>query len=243
MVPDYCPERLAEIQDEVRPVRVVRRLYSSKSSGDYYLLSPELYGINGSPFEPLFTVTSSKFYYIRVVRELMSELEVVEWKGYEIPAPRNKFDSIEKFLKEIEEPAILINGWCSLKKSNMLHRVSEVFVFDKEQTIENYKLRKQLFDYFMQEKTETTETETTELQGGLRYRSIELPKEFESLPACTRTRIFNHVVEGEFNVLRLNNEMLLKSDYRLTLYSYDHPTKRLPGGSYYFTHPFPSIAD
>jgi len=236
MVPDYKPERLAEIQNH--PVRVMRRLYSSMSSGDYYILSPENYGINNAPFEPLFSVISSRFYYIRVVRELMSELDEVDITGCTVPVPRNNLDSIKKFLEEIREPAILINGWCSLKKSSMLHRISEVFVFDKEQTVEDYKLREQLIDCFLREKPETTE-----LQGHLRFAEVELKKDFEKIPTQNKTRVFNHVIQGEFNVLRLNNEMLLKTDYRLTFYSYNHPIKQLPGGSYYFVHPFPSIAD
>jgi len=248
---EFVPKEgeLVVVQYGGPPVIVTRRLRSSRTSGPYYLMGPELptprWGLNDSPYEPLFKVESSRFAWARLEPRLSRELETGMLPNksereavYDLPVPRK--------LLAFWRPGVIILavGNCLLPPMSV-HRVNEVFFFDPERTIDIFAKRKAKFQALDKKVNWSPLTCQGHLQickGDSSFTGEDVI--FEQ--AEEKVVLFNHLIE--FNeklfLIRVNNEVIISCsrEGNIILSSYDHDPVVfwVQGGRLYkLSHPWP----
>lgn len=234
--------------------KIARRLESSRS-GRHYLFLPDPFGLNNSPYKPLFSVTSEKFYYLKILPPLKRELEAVWVGNIYVPYPRSREEEVLNFLKGFEKPHALYVGFRDFNEI-ITKKLGEVFIFDlsMSKTKDLYAERKSIADKLMKAEW----SEPFELQGSLRGRFVKLDKLSDdslkenlkfTLDCFQEITIFNHLMwlETSLPVLPLDNKRFIinftDGMVGTTIYSYDHPTVEFhihPGEILWVEHPFPS---
>lgn len=254
-IPIYQPKGLVEMIKTPHIVR--RRLESSRSSGHYYFFVPDgRIGINRAPHNPVFEVVSSKFFRIKIFREMLDQLEMTEVRGIEFPVPHSKKNEIEKFVDSFESPkALYIGNFAVTSKmlSTDLHRFNEIFIFDLTNTEDMYEKRRVWFNT-LKKNTDSTGEEIKQGSLTAKFGVIEYDNEEKAMPIINKleerngVKIFNHFAVfgmpvrvlpfgGQRYVYNHNDEPVV-----VTIYSYDHETVKAElwrDEAMIFYHPIP----
>lgn len=245
--------------DEEEPQRVTRRVQSSRTSGDYWFSLPEeegKWGMNNAPFNPLFSVESSRFYRIKVVEELSHILRWYDSEQLPVLLPTTQRDKVLDFIETFESPIALAVGWCAInpwhEENRAPHRVSEFFVFDQARSVDLHRARLNAFHHFESE-AELREGDYSQGHLTFKFADVDCQGDFVGMSASDYLVVFNHLIRvsdhrgGETLTLRVDNKGIIfnisQNDIIVDIISYDHDKVGYvlkAGQAMIFSHPFPS---
>ena len=251
---------------EDESINVVERLESSASSGRYwYMLGSNgletEWGLNSSPYNPLFSVTTHRMYHLRVLEGLEKflttldvNINVQEGTYAPVIVPVSKAADIQDFLMEFDDPIILAVGRYSLTPENVANwlfaRVKDFYVFDRAKTIWDWKRRNDVIDDIV---LEFEYSDIKVAQGSLRYKktfvgssSATFSKGMEPIKHIT---VANHLIQ----IIRGSGALGIQCDERavivapseggrieFSIFSYEHDIaswfKLDPGEAILFKH-------
>jgi len=238
-----------------KPTRIIRRLGSSRRSGCYYFFKPAAFGLNNSPYEPLFSVETEKAVSVLVDHSLMGELTIYDTgSGLKFPLPRGRSDELKEYIFSFKKPAILGIGWCAVDDVDLwknLHRYKEFIIFDLKKTRDLYRERS---ESFLEIKNCVNWDENKkESQGSLSLTFGELKdvslNADEFLIEERSVVLFNHklvVRRGNFLRIKKDNEVIIINNNEageFFIVSYDHSTYHGwldKGQALLLSHPFPT---
>lgn len=251
---------LVELKELENEKEIARRLHSSRSSGDYFFVSSRdeenrRWGLNNAPYEPLFKVYTKRYYRIEIIPALQRALTIAEAGGLKFPVPASRYSEIAEFVDGFAEPMGLYIGFCRVDKEdiyNALHRFTEIIIFDREKSREDWRERRGLLNFLSTEVE--WENRTLERQGNLSvlrgtFKSGSLARQKLEEKSCEVT-LFNHNIRFDepVHIVRCDREIIAVANAEkyvdIEIQSYDHDRSWIyaeEGTVLKFSHPIPGM--